>query len=843
MGKYRRHNISPELRAIAHVVSDADIRQFPDLAPAPGSAGPPVSALRHITTELNDDKPLSNQGFKLFRAAYDDCRQRLHWMTSGAVTLGTPIADVQVLAVRMDTLCADLDLSLLMVFPALREIHAHLLDLGDRLALSRGELQRQGALLDRLTHFLCRILERGERALRDYEAWEAQHDTSNPDRGAREALNRTAASRAVADSPCEAAHTCGAGNHGGKKKATNASELASCLASPWQSSAREFVRAASSPSETRQVTTNAMDAASIAADAPELIPLSGRHRFPHHVADAIASVDADLAVHFAHIRWYLSVTEQAPFYFDAHVYLEDDVLQAAWDVHVGRNRPACTTEEFLPLLPLFPPWAHAAVMPVLNFKDCGVISLHSLQRLLSVWGPIRLLDVNLRHELEHGAVNLSEPFAYLASSLAARSDAMVGDYVAGLSDAVGELRVAVLRRAHRHRRHLSAATGAVPRSASAESRSRDGSAGITASQTVAAAIPHEGVTTASFTLSRATGAWVVKGLAREDFESAVAAYSAFSEIFRRPCGQSLSASSATLLRPASATIAASPPLSTDERSPVVRAPVLSSTPAKTEELVEVIASPLHRACFRKNTRYVRTLLQRGSGTVINVALVDPMVCDSFCWTPLLCAVNNPYGDPVELVLLLLEAGADVEYMDDADCTALYYAIANGYAETTRALLEHCPTLSTSPYTVPLLVAIGAHDYHLRESDVGRLMEVVPKAAVLRAVVASEFSLALVALASTIVEEKLSGKDHCVSSAERYLVAQRCPGDVERYTPAEEERLKLCIRHHAHCCQRARQDVQEAMRVLYARQYALSWRVWLDTLDAAGRGGIAPVRLT
>ncbi|CAJ1990527.1 Ankyrin repeats (3 copies) [Leishmania donovani] len=843
MVKQRRCNIPPELRAMARAVSDADTRQFPDLAPAPGRAGPPVSALRHITTELNDDKPLSAREFKLFRAACEECRQHLHSVTNGIIASGTPIADVLVLAVRMDILCTDLGLSLPAVFPTLREIHTYLLDLSDQLALGRGELQRQGVLLDRLMRFLHSVLERGERALRDHETWETQRDTSNPDRGALKAESSMAAASAVANSPREAVRVYSAGNSCRTNAAASDIALVSCRASPRQPSAHESSMAAAPQPKAYRETTAAAAAGATVADTQELIPVSGQHLLPLHVADAVASVNADLDVHFAHIRWYVKATDEAPVYFDAHAHLEDNMLRNAWDVHVGRNRAACTTEEFLPFLPLFPSWTHGVIMAVLNFKDCGVISLYSLQRFLSVWGPLQLLEANLRHELELGAVDLSEPFAYLAFSLAARSDAMAGDYVVGLTDVIGEVRVAVLRRARGHHWHLRAAPGAAPRSLSTKRTGRGSATSTMTSPAQAVAAPRKRLVTVSYTLSHATGAWMVKGLAREEFDSVAGACAAFAEIFQRPCGQPLRTSCAVPLLPTLAHPAPLLPLQGTGSGSVAPAPSLPSSPANPEDATEGNASALHRACYRNNARYVRTLLHRGGGTVINVALVDPLVSDSFCWTPLLCAVNNPHSDPVELVLQLLGAGAEVEYMDDADCTALYYAIANGYAETTRVLLEHCPTLSTSPYTVPLLVAIGAHDCHLRACDVQRLMMVVPTAAVLRVMVAYESSLALVALASTIVEEKLSGKDHSISSAERYLVAQRCSAPAEQYTSAETEQLKRWVHHHTQCCLRARQNVQEAVRVLYARQYALSWRVWLDALGAEKRDGAAPLSLT
>ncbi|KAG5490500.1 hypothetical protein JKF63_00620 [Porcisia hertigi] len=838
---HRRRNIPPELRAVARVVADANIHQFPDLAPVPGRTGPPVSALRSITAELNDEKPLDTQEFRLFRAAYEECRQHLHRVTNGVIASGTPIADVLMLAIRMDTLSTDLGVSLLSLFPVLGRVHAFLLDLSDRPGLGDSELQRQSLLLDRLTQFLYRIVERGEQVLHDYEEWEAQRSTLGSDHGAFDTESSTASSRTPADPPRKVSGSFRSEANCLTTAPIRHGEVALCRSSSGELFPQEFPPAAAFwRPESRLATTNR----AAARKASDPVPLSGEHRLPAHLTDAVVSVNADLAVHFAHFQWYVEVTGEGSKCFDAHMYLEDHVLQSAWDFHVGRSHAACTAEEFRPFLPLFPMWSHEAVMSVVNFKDCGVISLHSLQRLLRVWGPLKFLDRNLHRELERGALVLSEPFDYLAFSLAARPDAMVGDYVVGLSDVVGELRIAVLRRARRHRLHLWASTDALPSSIPERAQGGDAPTIVMASPGNEAANLHHRLATVSYTLSCATGAWMVKGLAREEFESAVDAYAAFPEVFKRPCGLLMCSIGDAPLRPTLPS--ASPPqsLSDGEENTAAPPPLQPVTPTNPGEVGEGTTSALHRACYRNNARYVRTLLDRGGGTVVNTALVDPLVCDSFCWTPLLCAVNNPHNDPAELVAQLLEAGAEVDYMDDAECTALYYAIANGYAETTRLLLEHSPTLPTSPYTVPLLMAIGAHGCHLRGCDVQRLMEVVPAAAVVRVVVAHEHSLALVALATTILEEKLSGRDHRVSSSDRHLVAQHCSAGsagAERYTSTEAEQLKRWVHHHTHRCLEARQDVQEAVRVLYARQYALSWRVWLDSLDASSKGGAAPWR--
>ncbi|KPA80348.1 hypothetical protein ABB37_04614 [Leptomonas pyrrhocoris] len=828
MTKQQRVTIPPELRAIARAVADADVHQFPDLAPAPGHTRPSLDALRNLTTELNNGVPLTVQEFKFFRAAYAECRQHLHSVTNGAMTSGTPVADVLLLAARMDSLCTDLGVSLLALFPSLREMHSYLLELSDKLAVGRGEGQHHSdVLLDRLVRVVQLILERAEQALRWYESWEAQRGKPMVEQSIVDLMSITTT---VAGSPLPSGTSFPTRDASTRRVSVAATDGNIGQLSPAQrrsvvEAGGSFAAAEHNPfSPIAPHRSTITTATATVADAAPPRPLSGKRRLPANVTDALASVNADLDVHFAHLRWYVSVTDRGAVYFDARDYLEENVLRAAWERYVGRNRAACSAEDFFPFLKLFPAWTHPAVLSVVDFKECGVVSVYSLRRLLRVWGPLQLLEVNLRHDIDHGAVDLSQPFAYLAASLASRPDAQVGDYVIGLSDVLGELRVAVLRRARGYHWHQWAGASENTRKFSpTKFAGSQGEGEPESSQT--SPTSRKPFSTVSYTLSHDTGAWMVQGLTREEFDSAAEACKAFPEIFQRPRGQLLIGAHSHRLHFG---LSAAPGLFPTPVTPTQE----FSSPLET---VDGNVSALHRACYRNNARYVHTLLDRGGGTVVNSALVDPLVGESFCWTPLLCAVNNPHSDPVDVVRLLLEAGADVQYHDDADCTALYYAIANRYAETTRELMEHCPTLQTSPYTVPLLVAIGAHDCHLRECDIRRLVEVVPSAAVLSVVVAYESDMSLVALASNIVEEKVNGRHYVATNAERRMVAERCAAGAagaDRFTAVEEQRIQEWVAHHTHCCLQARLEVEEAVRVLYAREYVLSWRVWLKFLDCS-----------
>jgi len=187
-------------------------------------------------------------------------------------------------------------------------------------------------------------------------------------------------------------------------------------------------------------------------------------------------------------------------------------------------------------------------------------------------------------------------------------------------------------------------------------------------------------------------------------------------------------------------------------------------------------SALHRGCYRCNELFVEGLLRRGADTMINTGITDPAI-SSFCWTPLLCAVNNPNRDPEFIVSVLLACGANPTIPDESGCCPLYYAIYHQYTGATRALLERTPSfLSTpsptsaasattttttttwdcSPWTKPLLLAIGAHHFHARELENRLLATTIPKASLIEAVAAHCHDYILVRLAVDILQDKLNG---------------------------------------------------------------------------------------
>nr|CCC47276.1 conserved hypothetical protein, fragment [Trypanosoma vivax Y486] len=297
-------------------------------------------------------------------------------------------------------------------------------------------------------------------------------------------------------------------------------------------------------------------------------------------------------------------------------------------------------------------------------------------------------------------------------------------------------------------------------------------------------------------LTQQTGAWMVEGLTAEEFDSIHVACRAFPDVFRNPCGTVYNV---------------------DKRSPGI--------PLEEEEFVGDVAhsaSCLHRACFRNNERYVKTLLLRGSAVIVNTSVVDPVISTRFCWTPLLCAVNNPNSDPGEVVHMLLMEGADVHIRDDAQCTALYYAIANGYSEAARQLLKHSPHLRPSPWSESLLVALGAHHFHPRESDIRRLCDVLPSAEMLSVILPHQNSLPLVQLCIDIISGKLSGEERMPRPSDDHSLW--CPdGDVELRTVEEEKYLADIVRHHSVLCRQSSEEVNRAKLLLYHRCYLLSCR--------------------
>jgi len=148
----------------------------------------------------------------------------------------------------------------------------------------------------------------------------------------------------------------------------------------------------------------------------------------------------------------------------------------------------------------------------------------------------------------------------------------------------------------------------------------------------------------------------------------------------------------------------------------------------------------------------------GNEFVVNVAMADTvLVPGEFMWTPLFFAVNSPCGDPHKLVKLLLDNGADVSQYDEAGCTVLYYAIANGYTETVKLLLSAEPTLQTSHTTDRMLMSLGAHHFIVNDNDIQRLSQARMHPDVIEALLCFEDDVDFVLLLWAIVDGKMRGE--------------------------------------------------------------------------------------
>ncbi|EAN88783.1 hypothetical protein C3747_47g94 [Trypanosoma cruzi] len=486
----------------------------------------------------------------------------------------------------------------------------------------------------------------------------------------------------------------------------------------------------------------------------------GAH-LPAELECILADIDGGVGFHLAHLRWYLEVSQQNT-YFDSGAYLGDVSVRKIWNAYVGKEKPACFADTFSPALQFFPEWSRVAIMKVVNYRECGVVSLYTLKRLLSVWGPFLLLDRNMRDVMQVGLFELEHSLEYHKKAFARRADAQEGDCLATLTDIPGEVVALVLRR-------------------QSEKQARtDG---------------ENGLATRAIRFTQETGAWVAKGLSGAEYETVYDAFCAFPELFRRPCGKCYQLG--------------------ESSEGDVQWGEFSGAVTNT-------ASGLNRACFRNNSRYVKTLLERGSALVVNSASSDPAISTQFAWTPLLCAVNNPNSDPGDVVRMLLEAGADAELCDDAQCTALYYAICNGYVDAARVLLEHLPQLCTSRSSVPLLVALGAHHFHACESDIRRLCDYIPSVDMLRVLLPYQTSLPLLRLCVEIIRGKLRGEERLRQPTDDTSIW--CPdGELELRTPEEEKFLLDIIAHNSRLCQQFREDVSSAARLLYNHCYFLSCR--------------------
>lgn len=800
------------LRAAARAVNDVDPTQFPELYAAPGTRPPPVPALQRVTTEINDDVPLSAYDFRLFQAAYASCRQHLRCVSREVMASGTPVSEVLTLTTCIDARCSEVGVPVVSVFPQLQEVHNYVVMVNEEFRKDSAT-SRHGGVFDRLIIFLGILLHRAlavmDRVFKETQAHAEAPRTSTPP-----------SQLVVGSSPGGTTSVDSTASHRPHRKQRHASNL--------------FGESQSSPIEpdtsspTPEVAVAGLRRSSVGALLANL---------SISILNEISSINADVAVHLAHVRWYVTVCGgDQELFFDAANHLDDLSMVKLWGTCIGSGRPACPAEDFADrALHMFSERLWEPVMQVLNFKNCGVVSLFSVQRLLKVWGPLLLLDRNLGDDVRGGMLCLSQPFEYLLESLPRRPDARAGDYVVGLTETPGVVQVAVLRSTRPVQGHVSQQGSWRLRRTRHDSSSEVGSflTPLKANQPrrgledVSAAVPSPLITT-SYRFSQETGAWTVQGLTREEFETITAACLAFPELFMtplgEPCGQEV-----------------------DPSCPK-QCPLPAGISGGAEE--SMVYSVLNRACFRNNSRYVKTLLTRGAGTTVNTAVTDPSVSPHFCWPPLLCAVNNPNSDPSEIVALLLASGADVTYRDEADCTALYYTIANRYAATTRLLLEHTPTLMTSPSTHPLLVALGAHHFLPNNADVRRLTDVIPSPAVMEALSPLLTDIEIINLAVDILQDKLNGlvrlpADTPLPAAMecsptytwdrhtmRTLTALFPAGGavIQLRTPEEEEtRWRLAL-YHSRLCKQFSHQVETALRVLRGRSYALSWERWLSILD-------------
>lgn len=948
--------IPPELRAMARVISDADITQFPELAEPVGQVGPRAREVRRLTTELNDGVPLSARDLVLLRAAFFECRQHLHGVNASLMTSGTPGGTVLSLTMRLDMLCTEAGLALPIFFPQLQPLH----DFVGTVVEGSGTYHHD-TVVDRLLVAISKLLQRAVDGVREYHifceqkrrtreqlSWEPQHAAQTD--LAERATTLTSPlhlppikGAAVVDESEDRAGSTAYHRHPSPPltRGSSRANLRRRRSKVFHFSLTEPPVESEEDEEEEEEDTFEM-AEFLYREGGEFGPAS-LAELPDAVAEAFCEANAHLAVFFAHLQWYISVTAgtgATAGHQNADPYLDDLAVRRAWTTYMGRAHVAGTLEEVMPPLAMFQfaGWVERPLLRLLHMNECGVVSLFAVQRVLRVWGPALLVERNFGEDLRSGVISVDKPFEYYHHMLARMPDAAPGDFVVALTERLGEVRVVVLlaarkksladtasqphtaagRSAHRRSKPLTSSraakrvpsrSGLTQKTHSTLRARREGDSGNSGAAQQLPRVPHtsfiephapadsrrhvaaqppsakqstrlvqfsalndpprtmvtNGLLTTSYRISQETGAWMVQGLTREEFESISEACRAFPDIFRRPRGYRVPPEEYAEME---RTMKEQQPshMTTPSTSKDTLAPAADTSPAKKAAAEGVakkaapnttdgsggssssnanaaaegsgigdtaapVFSALHRACFRNNAHYVRTLLQRGAATIVNTAVVDPMVSPEYCWTPLMCAVNNPNSDPAEVVVMLLECGADVQYTDDADCTALYYAIANSYAGATAVLLEHCPTLHTSPATVPLLVALGAHHYHFRESDIRRLGDLVPSTAVLESVARHSNHYGLMSLAVEILQDKLRGEDTQLRPQETNVVMNLCPAKaaaVELHTTYITDILAQLIADHTRLCVQNRQDVNAAVQVLHSRCYLLSLRNWLQT---------------
>lgn len=562
------------------------------------------------------------------------------------------------------------------------------------------------------------------------------------------------------------------------------------------------------------------------------------------IQHTLSDVNSSIVVHLKHIKWLVE-SQKLSLFFNADVCLDDKAMRRVWATHVGKHSPACFVEEFeAGALLCFPEWARSSVMLVVNYKGCGVVSIYSINRLLKVWGPLMMLGSSFYQDLTSGVFSLTDTFGFHRDSFAHRPDAASGDFIAALTEEPGEVMVLLLRT-----REVEESFSSNGRSSISNTLSRQGSVSVpTGVYRPQPRVSHCSyrrpgdnslmddytMQAIGFSVSRETGAWAVHSLSHEEFGTISEACAAFPEIFVRACGESY-------ITPEAAAAAS---LTAQDGSSSARL-------VSGKELVGEY-SVMHRACYHNNELFVEGLLQRGADAVLNVAVVDPTIAPDFCWTPLLCAANNPNSDPHTIVRRLLECGADPTIADDALCTPLYYAIVNGYAESVAALLQHSPSLHTSPWTHPLLLTLGSHHFHCRELEIRLLAQHVPQRDMVAAVASRCNDYVVVRLALDILQDKLNGHvkidgpEHLTHEEEAQRIAAAASGvdeglpvsymkvlyDASRREVILTEKkasLSKIVEVHGSLCRSRQQEARSALMCLYHRCYYLSVQRYVESI--------------
>lgn len=466
----------------------------------------------------------------------------------------------------------------------------------------------------------------------------------------------------------------------------------------------------------------------------------------------LADLNAILDVHVIQLEWLIASTRNLQ-HFDVHDHLSDLSCRDSWVQYVGRNIPMCAADKFSVLLQVFPPWAQERMMEVLNVHSCGFVSVWSVQRLLTLWGPFLLLDRNMLRDLSTGMFSLCETTVSCEETLFRSEGKMAGDYVISMSRAVACFNVSVITPSGR----LQTIVG-----------------------------------------DRTSGAWLLRGVSMEDYATVAGAIESFPQLFARPCGTTR--------------------ITFQSQHQQQQVAENTTTSQESGDAFSIF----HRACFHNNVQYVRTLISRGASVLVNTAVADPLITSKYSWTPLLCAVNNPNGDPDEVVKMLIDSGASLDVVDEATCTALYYAIANGYPKTVRLLLQSDPRLGTSASTHPLLCALGAHHFNRDDADNHRLVATLPCAMVVLEVLRYVTDWNLVRLAIAIVETKLAGtilRDHGESTMD--ITKSWQPPSSILMTQEECECNEKAIAEHGVLCKSNKLEVTHVLRLLRMHGFKLS----------------------